>query len=161
RRYVQYLCWRVQFRRFARQRSDEIDPPLRHRGHSSTARFRALLSLHGRLITDRGETMAQGKRKRAKKAVAKKAVAKKRAPRPVYTSTRKSMVPLSDAVTVGSLIFVSGTTPFDGEGRIARGDFAAQMHQVMANIKAILAAAGSSLERVAKVVVILTRLEDF
>ena len=105
--------------------------------------------------------MVQGKRKRAKKAVAKKAVAKKRAPRPVYTSTRKSMVPLSDAVTVGNLIFVSGTTPFDGEGRIARGDFAAQMHQVMANIKAILAAAGSSLESVAKVVVILTRLEDF
>lgn len=59
------------------------------------------------------------------------------------------------------MVFVSGSTPFDKEGRLARGDFAAQIHQVMTNFKTILAEAGSSFDRVVKVVVILTRIADF
>ncbi len=70
-------------------------------------------------------------------------------------------VPLSPAVAIGNILFVSGTTPFAADGTIARGDFAAQMHQVMANIKTVLAAGGSSLEKIAKVNVILTRISDF
>jgi len=72
-----------------------------------------------------------------------------------------SSVPLSHAVKVGNLVFVSGSTPFAPDGSIAKGDFGAQMRQVMENIKVILKDAGSSLERVVKVNVILIRISDF
>jgi reactive intermediate/imine deaminase len=107
----------------------------------------------------------------AKKKAARKSAPRKAAPRrKARASTRKIItppgaprrtVPISSAVKVGNLVFVSGTTPFDRAGNIATGDFGAQMHQVMANIKAILATAGTSLERAVKVVVILTRISDF
>ena len=106
----------------------------------------------------------------AAKKKARKASPRKVARRPARVSTRKIITPpgtprratpISPAVKVGNLVFVSGTTPFDRDGQIARGDFGAQMHQVMANIKAILAAAGTSLERTVKVVVILVRIGDF
>jgi 2-iminobutanoate/2-iminopropanoate deaminase len=73
----------------------------------------------------------------------------------------KPRVPLSPAVKVGNLVFVSGSTPFDANYAIARGDFPAQMHQVMKSLKAILEAAGSSLDKVVKVNVFLARIRDF
>ena len=69
--------------------------------------------------------------------------------------------PISQAVRVGQLVFVSGITPFTREMRLAKGDFAAQMRQVMANLDAILSASGSSLARVVKCTVILARREDW
>jgi len=76
-------------------------------------------------------------------------------------SLAKPRVPLSHAVKVGNLVFVSGTTPFTADRQIAVGDFPAQMRQTMENIKAILHGAGTSLDRVVKVNVILTRIGDF
>jgi 2-iminobutanoate/2-iminopropanoate deaminase len=73
----------------------------------------------------------------------------------------KPRVPLSPAVKVGNLLFVSGSTPFDADYQIARGDFAAQMHQVMKSLKAILEAGNSSLDKVVKVNVFLARIRDF
>lgn len=73
----------------------------------------------------------------------------------------KPKVPLSSAVKVGNLVFISGTTPFDKNHQVAKGDFRAQMRQVMENLKAVLEAAGSSLDQVVKVNVILTRVSDF
>ena len=114
------------------------------------------------------------KRPAAKRTTAKRTAAKRAAPR--ATSAARggakrtvikpktlppSSVPLSHAVKLGNIVFVSGSTPFAKDGSIAKGDFAAQMHQVMANIKEILAAAGSSLDKVAKVNVILIRISDF
>ena len=102
-------------------------------------------------------------RKPAKKPAARKPAARRSA-RKVIGATRNlptSRVPLSHAVKVGNILFMSGTTPFAPDGSIARGDFAAQMHQVMTNIKVILAEGGSSLDQVAKVNVILTRGSDF
>lgn len=69
--------------------------------------------------------------------------------------------PLSHGVKVGNLLFVSGTTPFIPGGRDMAPDFAGQMRQVMENIKAILKEGGTSLDRVAKMNVILTRISDF
>lgn len=69
--------------------------------------------------------------------------------------------PLSPAVKVGNLVFVSGTPAFYGDRQIAKGDFPAQMHQVMKNIQAVLAAAKSSLDKVVKVNVILVRKSDW
>jgi len=69
--------------------------------------------------------------------------------------------PLSPAVKAGNLVFVSGTPAFYGDRQIAKGDFPAQMHQVMKNIQAVLAAAGSNLDKVVKVNVILVRKPDW
>ncbi len=70
-------------------------------------------------------------------------------------------VPLSSAVKAGGLVFVSGNVGFTVDGQVARGDFRAQMRQTVENVKAILEAAGSSLDKVVKVKVILARAEDF
>ena len=72
----------------------------------------------------------------------------------------KPRAPLSHAVRVGDLVFVSGTTPFKGNRELA-ADFQGQMHQVMANLQAILEEAGTSLERVVKMNVILTDVKNF
>jgi 2-iminobutanoate/2-iminopropanoate deaminase len=69
--------------------------------------------------------------------------------------------PLSPAVRTGNLVFVSGTPAFFGDRQIATGDFPAQMHQVMKNLQAVLAAAGSGLHKVVKVNVILVRKSDW
>ncbi|WP_431280718.1 RidA family protein [Humitalea sp. 24SJ18S-53] len=71
---------------------------------------------------------------------------------------------LSHAVKAAGLVFVSGATPFTGAraaNLIARGDFAAQTHQVMQNIKAILAAAGTSLDRAVKMNVALADMKNY
>ena len=73
----------------------------------------------------------------------------------------KGNVPLSLAVKVGKHVFVSGVPGYDVHGRLAVGDFSAQMNQVMENIAAILRAAGTGLQRVAKMKVYLTRATDF
>ena len=73
----------------------------------------------------------------------------------------KPRVPLSAAVKVGNLVFVSGTTPYTVDYQLAKDDFKAQMRQVMDNNKAILEAAGSSLDKVVKVNVFLKRITDF
>jgi 2-iminobutanoate/2-iminopropanoate deaminase len=102
-------------------------------------------------------------RKSAKKPAAKRPAARRSARKVIGTTKNlpTSRVPLSHAVKVGNILFMSGTTPFAPDGSIARGDFAGQMHQVMANMKEILAQGGSSLDKVAKVNVILTRGGDF
>ena len=69
--------------------------------------------------------------------------------------------PLSPAVKVGNLVFVSGIPAFYGDRQIAKGDFPAQMHQAMQNMRAVLEAAGSSLDKVVKVNVILVRKSDW
>jgi 2-iminobutanoate/2-iminopropanoate deaminase len=69
-------------------------------------------------------------------------------------------IPVSSAVKVGNLIFVSGTPAYK-DGKIAVGDFPAQMKQVMENIAATLKSAGTSLDRVVKTNVMLTRSGDF
>ena len=73
----------------------------------------------------------------------------------------KPRVPLSPAVKVGNLVFVSGCTPFTVNYQIAKGDFPAQMHQVMHGLTTLLETAGSSLDKVVKVNVFLARIRDF
>ena len=70
-------------------------------------------------------------------------------------------VPLSPAVKTGNLVYCSGMPAYDDKGEIARGDFPAQMHQVLKNIQQVLAAAGTSLEKAVKVNVILVRKSDW
>jgi len=73
----------------------------------------------------------------------------------------KGNVPLSLAVRVGQLIFVSGVPGYDADGKLAVGDFRAQMTQAMENIGAILRDAGAGFDRVVRTKVYLTRPADF
>jgi 2-iminobutanoate/2-iminopropanoate deaminase len=67
----------------------------------------------------------------------------------------------TDAVRVGDLLFVSGCVPVDSEGRLVGGDdVVAQARQTLANVGAVLAAAGSSFADVAKVTIYLTDVDD-
>ena len=62
---------------------------------------------------------------------------------------------------VAKFVFVSGTPAFDGSGKLAVGDFPAQMKQVMDNMTAILKASGAGWDRVVKTNVLLMRPGDF
>jgi len=67
----------------------------------------------------------------------------------------------TDAVRAGDLLFVSGFVPVDGDGRVVGGDdVVAQTRQVFANIGRVLAAAGTTFDRVVKVTVYLTDVDD-
>jgi 2-iminobutanoate/2-iminopropanoate deaminase len=68
----------------------------------------------------------------------------------------------SQAVKAAGLVFVSGTGPFDpATGKIVGDTIQAQTRQCLANIAAILHAAGSSLDKVASATVIVLDEEDF
>ena len=69
--------------------------------------------------------------------------------------------PVSSAVKVGKSIFVSGMPAFDANGKLAAGDFPAQMKQVMENMTAVLKASGTGWDRVVKTTVLLIRASDF
>jgi 2-iminobutanoate/2-iminopropanoate deaminase len=70
-------------------------------------------------------------------------------------------IPVSSAVKVGKSLFVSGMPAFDASGKLAVGDFPAQMKQVMHNLTGILKDAGADWSRVVKTNVLLTRASDF
>jgi|SRR5581483_6117444 len=70
--------------------------------------------------------------------------------------------PYSQAIRVGDLVFVSGQLALrPGETAIAGGSIGEQTEQVMANLRAILEAAGSGLDRLVKTTVFLQNLDDF
>jgi len=70
-------------------------------------------------------------------------------------------IPVSSAVKVGKTVFVSGMPAFDNSGKLAVGDFPAQMKQVMDNLTRVLNAAGTDWSRVVKTNVLLMRASDF
>ncbi len=70
--------------------------------------------------------------------------------------------PYSQAIGLDQLVFCSGQIPLDPQtGSTVEGGIVEQTHQVMSNIKAVLAAANSSLERVVKTTIFLQDMNDF
>jgi 2-iminobutanoate/2-iminopropanoate deaminase len=70
--------------------------------------------------------------------------------------------PYSQAIRAGGLVFVSGQLALRPDSKEIVGDgIAGQTEQVFANLRAILEAAGTSLDRVVKTTVYLTSLADF
>ena len=70
--------------------------------------------------------------------------------------------PYSQAVKVGSLLFISGQIPLDpATGNLVHGDIAAETHRVMKNLEAILLAAGLNLENVVKTTIFLKNMDEF
>jgi 2-iminobutanoate/2-iminopropanoate deaminase len=71
--------------------------------------------------------------------------------------------PYNQAIVVtGQLVFVAGQIPLDpGTGQIVGEAVAEQTERAIANLKAILEAAGSSLQDVVKTTVFLADMNDF
>jgi 2-iminobutanoate/2-iminopropanoate deaminase len=70
-------------------------------------------------------------------------------------------VPLSQAIKVGDWVFASGQLGTDPRtGRLAEGGIGAETRQVCENLKAVLEAAGSSLDRVVKVTIYMADLGE-
>jgi reactive intermediate/imine deaminase len=68
----------------------------------------------------------------------------------------------SQAVRVGNTIWVSGQIPLDPATKeMVGGDVEAQVRRVFENLKAIVLAAGASLDDVVKATVFLTDLSNF
>lgn len=80
-------------------------------------------------------------------------------------STKKAPAaigPYSQATAFADLIFCSGQIPLDPEsGSIVGTDAGAQTRQVLENLRAVLEAAGSRLDRVLKCNVYMTDLSQF
>jgi 2-iminobutanoate/2-iminopropanoate deaminase len=70
--------------------------------------------------------------------------------------------PYSQAVVIGEQVFCSGQIPLDpATGALVAGDFRAQAERVLANLEAILVAAGAAMGDVVRTTVYLTDLADF
>lgn len=69
--------------------------------------------------------------------------------------------PYSQAIKAGDLVFCSGQIALKPDGTLQAGGVAAETRQVLANLKAVLEAGGSSLDRVVKTTVYLTTMDDF
>ena len=70
--------------------------------------------------------------------------------------------PYSQAIEAGGFVFVSGQIPLiPATGELVEGSVEVQTARVLENLKAILEAAGSSLESVVKTTVYITNMDDF
>lgn len=70
--------------------------------------------------------------------------------------------PYSQAVVAQGFVYVAGQVALDPKtGQLVPGDVRVQTKRVMENLKAILEAAGSSMEKVVKTTVFLRDLNDF
>ncbi len=70
--------------------------------------------------------------------------------------------PYSQAVRQGNLVFTSGQIPIDpATGNLVAGDIVKETEQVFTNLAAVLAEAGTSLERAVKTTVFLTDMGLF
>ena len=81
----------------------------------------------------------------------------------IYTPNAAKPPPAySQAVRAAGLIFVSGTAPHDPKtGALVGTTIQEQTRQCLTNIAAILEAAGSSLDKIASVTVVLADEADF
>jgi 2-iminobutanoate/2-iminopropanoate deaminase len=70
--------------------------------------------------------------------------------------------PYSQALVAGGLVFAAGQIPLDpASGKLVEGDVSVQTERVLANLQAVLEAAGSSLGCVVRTTVFLADLADF
>ena len=70
--------------------------------------------------------------------------------------------PYSQAIKAAGLVFCSGQIALDpASGTLVGGDVAQQTERVLRNLAAVLAAAGSGLDRVVKTTVFLKNMGDF
>lgn len=81
----------------------------------------------------------------------------------VYTSAAPEAIgPYSQAIICGNMLFTSGQIPINpATGNVEAEDITAQATQVMENLSAVLAEAGTSFEKVVKTTCFLSDMGDF
>lgn len=81
----------------------------------------------------------------------------------IATNTAPAAIgPYSQAIRMGNMVFLSGQIPLHpATGEIVRGDIKVQTRQVLENLKCILEAAGSSLDKVVKTTIFMKDLNDY
>ena len=81
-----------------------------------------------------------------------------------YVATDKApeaFGPYAQAVNVNGFIYTSGQIPVTPDGLVVEGTIEEQTNQVFENLKAVLEAAGTSLNRVVKATVFLSDMDNF
>jgi reactive intermediate/imine deaminase len=79
-----------------------------------------------------------------------------------YSSNPEMQLPFSDAVRVGSMLYLSGKIGnIPGTAQLAEGGIAGETRQTMENIKAALEKYGSSLDEVVKCTVFLADIAEW
>jgi len=74
----------------------------------------------------------------------------------------KAIGPYAQAIKAGGFVYTAGQIPIDPQsGNLIAGGIAEQTRQVLENLKAVLEAAGSSLDKVVKATVFLKNMADF
>jgi 2-iminobutanoate/2-iminopropanoate deaminase len=74
----------------------------------------------------------------------------------------KAIGPYSQGIAAAGLLFLSGQVPLDPTtGALVQGTIQEEVTRVLDNLKGVLEAAGSGLDRVVKTTVYLTSLKDF
>ena len=74
----------------------------------------------------------------------------------------KAIGPYEQAIRVNNFVFTAGQIPLDPKtGNMVEGAIAAQTRQVLENLRAVLEAAGASLDAVVKATVFLKNMSDF
>jgi 2-iminobutanoate/2-iminopropanoate deaminase len=78
------------------------------------------------------------------------------------TDAPAAIGPYSQAIRVGDMLFTSGQIPIDPKtGEMVAGGITEQTERVLANLKAVLDAAGVSFAQVVKTTVFLKNMSDF
>lgn len=82
---------------------------------------------------------------------------------PISTHSAPAAIgPYAQAIVHGGVVYCSGQIPLDpASAQVVEGDVAAQTRQVLANLEAVLVAAGSGLDCVLKTTVYLRDMADF
>lgn len=70
-------------------------------------------------------------------------------------------LPFSAAVRVGEMLYLSGQLGTDSTGTLVRGGIEPETRQTMENIRAVLEANGSSMDRVVKCLVMLADMAEW
>ena len=69
--------------------------------------------------------------------------------------------PYNQAIVAGDFVFTAGQLGLKPGDAAVEGDITQQTEQALANVQAILEAAGSSMQKLVKTSVFLQRLDDF
>lgn len=78
------------------------------------------------------------------------------------TSAPAPIGPYRSAVEAGGLVFTAGQIALDpATGRLVEGDAAAQAARALENLRAVLEAAGTSLDRAVRVTLYLRSMADY
>lgn len=80
---------------------------------------------------------------------------------PILNASRRSNLPHSPGIHAGDYIFLSGMGPVNPEtGERAHGPIGEQVRTTLTNMRHMLESAGSSLERIVRVHVVLADIND-